>query len=138
MLSRLLLLSSALVLLLCGAPLRQALASPKPSNSDGSKGAKGTPGQPTAKPAPSAGGHDKHKQPPPADGAKPSDTKGGAKDSAVQYTCPMHPEVVQATPGRCPQCGMNLEQKAPAAGSPAAKDNTPASQGAAHDAHKHH
>jgi hypothetical protein len=27
---------------------------------------------------------------------------------AVIYTCPMHPEVVQASPGRCPKCGMEL------------------------------
>lgn len=27
-----------------------------------------------------------------------------------QYTCPMHPEVISNTPGRCPKCGMNLEQ----------------------------
>lgn len=25
-----------------------------------------------------------------------------------QYTCPMHPEVVQDKPGNCPKCGMNL------------------------------
>src|SRR5688572_23029197 len=25
-----------------------------------------------------------------------------------QYTCPMHPEVVQDQPGRCPKCGMEL------------------------------
>ena len=28
---------------------------------------------------------------------------------AVAYTCPMHPEVRQAGPGTCPQCGMALE-----------------------------
>lgn len=27
---------------------------------------------------------------------------------AVQYTCPMHPEVIQNEPGNCPICGMNL------------------------------
>jgi hypothetical protein len=24
------------------------------------------------------------------------------------YVCPMHPKVRQATPGRCPTCGMDL------------------------------
>jgi Cu+-exporting ATPase len=28
---------------------------------------------------------------------------------AQQYTCPMHPEVVQDHPGSCPKCGMALE-----------------------------
>jgi uncharacterized protein with PIN domain len=27
------------------------------------------------------------------------------------YTCPMHPEVQAEQPGRCPKCGMNLEQQ---------------------------
>ncbi len=27
------------------------------------------------------------------------------------YTCPMHPEVISDKPGKCPQCGMNLELK---------------------------
>ncbi|MFV2054828.1 MAG: heavy metal-binding domain-containing protein, partial [Thiohalomonadales bacterium] len=27
----------------------------------------------------------------------------------TEYTCPMHPEVVQAEPGSCPKCGMYLE-----------------------------
>ena len=27
-----------------------------------------------------------------------------------QYTCPMHPEVIQDEAGRCPECGMFLEQ----------------------------
>ncbi|RTZ95193.1 MAG: heavy metal translocating P-type ATPase [Deltaproteobacteria bacterium] len=29
--------------------------------------------------------------------------------SKVEYTCPMHPEIVQAVPGSCPKCGMALE-----------------------------
>jgi Cu+-exporting ATPase len=31
--------------------------------------------------------------------------------SYQQYTCPMHPEVVQDKPGSCPKCGMALEPK---------------------------
>src|SRR5579875_2107300 len=33
----------------------------------------------------------------------------------AQYTCPMHPEVVQDGPGACPKCGMALEPMLPAA-----------------------
>jgi len=29
----------------------------------------------------------------------------------VQYTCPMHPEVIKEKPGKCPTCGMNLVKK---------------------------
>ena len=35
-----------------------------------------------------------------------------AKSSAaIQYTCPMHEEVVQDSPGKCPKCGMKLVAK---------------------------
>lgn len=34
---------------------------------------------------------------------------GGSQ--AHQYTCSMHPEVVQAKPGKCPKCGMDLTEK---------------------------
>jgi hypothetical protein len=39
--------------------------------------------------------------------AAPSEVEG------AEYTCPMHPEVVSNTPGKCPKCGMNLEKKMP-------------------------
>lgn len=29
----------------------------------------------------------------------------------VQYTCPMHPEVISDKPGKCPKCGMELVVK---------------------------
>jgi P-type Cu+ transporter len=32
--------------------------------------------------------------------------------AGVEYTCPMHPEIVQIGPGSCPICGMALEPKA--------------------------
>ncbi len=31
--------------------------------------------------------------------------------AAVDYTCPMHPEVRSPTPGKCPKCGMDLEPR---------------------------
>ena len=34
-----------------------------------------------------------------------------AEAKGVEYTCPMHPEVVQMGPGTCPICGMALEPK---------------------------
>jgi P-type Cu+ transporter len=34
-----------------------------------------------------------------------------AADAAVEYTCPMHPEVVTRAPGACPICGMALEPR---------------------------
>lgn len=33
-------------------------------------------------------------------------------EGTIFYTCPMHPEVRQATPGICPLCGMALEPEA--------------------------
>jgi Cu+-exporting ATPase len=40
---------------------------------------------------------------------KPAPAPAGAE--GVEYTCPMHPEVVQIGPGSCPLCGMALEPK---------------------------
>jgi Heavy metal binding domain len=44
----------------------------------------------------------------------------GSHDSATQpdkaaerWTCPMHPEVIQSEPGKCPKCGMKLVPVAP-------------------------
>ena len=37
----------------------------------------------------------------------PGDSAAGAPG---QYTCPMHPEIIQNEPGDCPKCGMSLER----------------------------
>src|SRR3954468_19043972 len=39
-------------------------------------------------------------------GAKPAPAP--AVEAGTQYTCPMHPEIVQVGPGSCPKCGMAL------------------------------
>lgn len=38
-----------------------------------------------------------------------------AADMGVEYTCPMHPEILQKGPGTCPKCGMALEPLHPVA-----------------------
>lgn len=40
-----------------------------------------------------------------------ADEAGNSSQSGVRYTCPMHPEVVSDTPGRCPHCGMKLVEQ---------------------------
>ena len=42
---------------------------------------------------------------------KPAVPAATARPKDVEYTCPMHPEVVQMGPGTCPICGMALEPK---------------------------
>ena len=43
-----------------------------------------------------------------SDHVQPPITAGGPD---IEYTCPMHPEIVQIGPGSCPICGMALEPK---------------------------
>ncbi|MFB9864893.1 efflux RND transporter periplasmic adaptor subunit [Rufibacter immobilis] len=38
----------------------------------------------------------------------------GGEAHALEYTCPMHPQIVQDKPGSCPICGMDLVAKQPA------------------------
>ena len=43
--------------------------------------------------------------------ATSSASKSPTSSSAAGYTCPMHPEVKQKGPGKCPKCGMALVAK---------------------------
>jgi len=43
----------------------------------------------------------------------PVEPPAGAAAEAVEYTCPMHPEIVRPAPGSCPICGMALEPRVP-------------------------
>ena len=44
-----------------------------------------------------------------ADDASPADEPAPEQGTSRQYTCPMHPEIVEDAPGSCPKCGMALE-----------------------------
>jgi len=71
-------------------------------------------------------------------GQGPAD--GGVKPA---YTCPMHPEIVRNTPGKCPLCGMDLVPTADVDGDDAAMGSMPTAHrqheaamiGASHDDH---
>jgi len=44
-------------------------------------------------------------------GCSKSEPAQSGGTQAKQYTCSMHPEVVQDKPGKCPKCGMALTEK---------------------------
>jgi hypothetical protein len=58
-------------------------------------------------------GHGEHAQPASPPPSKPQASSGRApvSERSVVYTCPLHPEVTSASPGRCPKCGMTLVKK---------------------------
>jgi Cu+-exporting ATPase len=51
--------------------------------------------------------------PPHVPTAAPPPVRPAAPGTKVEYTCPMHPEIVRAAPGSCPICGMALEPRMP-------------------------
>jgi len=56
---------------------------------------------------------EKYLEPGPAPVPAPAPAPGPA-GGRVEYTCPMHPEIVRDAPGSCPICGMALEPRVPA------------------------
>ncbi|HKY64008.1 MAG TPA: multicopper oxidase domain-containing protein [bacterium] len=64
-----------------------------------------------------------------------ADAAGGAPaEEATIYTCPMHPEIRQPAPGKCPLCGMDLVPVEPKPQEK--KQERPGAQPAGHE-HKH-
>ncbi|MBC7931242.1 MAG: SCO family protein [Rubrivivax sp.] len=61
--------------------------------------------------------------------------KAATQATAKVYACPMHPEVIVKSPGKCPKCGMNLMEGEPESGvGYADAEPSPSPQGAAADA----
>lgn len=46
-----------------------------------------------------------------AAGPPPAHVHGSPEAGPTVYSCVMHPEVVQQSPGTCPKCGMQLRPK---------------------------
>lgn len=162
---RLLWLVSALALAFCAAPFRQIPAFLDPSNPEGPEGApaqflvsadeKNEPLSAAPVAQNSAPGHPEshtlhasdvapaqqpaaHSPQNPSGNIASVSERDAAKESAAQYICPMHPDVVRTEPGKCPKCGMKLVlQKTPPAGSKTSPDPAPANNGAGHDMHMH-
>ena len=73
-------------------------ASPPPAPALSGEQAPSEPAGATPTPAAGHEGHQSHSIP--------------AQDPhEAAYSCPMHPEVKQATPGTCPKCGMTLVRR---------------------------
>ncbi len=64
-------------------------------------------------------------------GSWSEDFEAAALSSSTEYTCSMHPEVVQDEPGTCPKCGMDLIPRE------AKYDNENDGAEAAHEGHDH-
>ncbi|WP_229724276.1 heavy metal-binding domain-containing protein [Cribrihabitans marinus] len=62
-----------------------------------------------------------------------------ALEVRVEYTCPMHPEIVRDAPGDCPKCGMTLVPRETASnghgGHDTPQEDTPSPAGHAHAGH---
>lgn len=89
-----------------------------PSNPDNAESASPPPMTVPATPAPRME-HMHHGGAMPSDMPMPMGSPGGSSTTtgdagATVYSCPMHPEVRQPAPGRCPKCGMTLVPTPPA------------------------
>lgn len=162
--TRMLMLGGMLALLACAAPIRELPASLDPSNPDGPEGAAppvnvstDAPSAPASSnskgPKPSAPApahhhghgshdmHDGHQTPLPTRSTEEKPAAGAqtGTQSAPSYTCPMHSEVVQSSPGRCPNCGMKLVPQQPPPASTKAAPTAPAQKrDEGHGGHMHH
>ena len=76
---------------------------------DNPKGTVAGPAEDSDRPTGEPGAVDRGPATPRSSDASPATRKSA--EGKVMYTCPMHPEVIQDKPGKCPKCGMNLVEK---------------------------
>ena len=106
-------LSVSTVLLLTGC----AATTPAPRFSAVSPADEDGPEAATPPPAPALAGEPEAQAPaPPGNAPKPAAGHEGHPAAALSpagqsYSCPMHPEVQQRSPGSCPRCGMRLVKR---------------------------
>jgi hypothetical protein len=123
------LVMSVLVLAACAATTpAPRFSAVSPADEDGPEAATPPPapalaGEPEVQaPLPSADtpnpavGHEGHSlpAPPPTTGAHDGHSAAGPTASRPEdqpYSCPLHPEVKQASPGSCPKCGTQLVKR---------------------------
>jgi membrane fusion protein, copper/silver efflux system len=82
-----------------------------PNAESGTEAPDGAAPMPSSAPAPAPTGAPK-KMPAaatPTNTKSPTAAASATQPAATVFTCPMHPEVRSATPGKCPKCGMALE-----------------------------
>lgn len=58
--------------------------------------------------------------------------------TSIIYTCPMHPEIEQDKPGKCPKCGMNLVPIKPETGNSTSHIQNSSNPSMSHSGHDHH
>lgn len=104
-------------------PVGEALSEPQEPSAQQPEGdtanSSAAPSHDTALPPPTTGAapgqgaaHGGHQDHAAAHGSQGAPASAGA-EQAERWTCPMHPEVVQSGPGKCPKCGMKLVPVAP-------------------------
>jgi hypothetical protein len=113
--SAILALAGALAIGACSpGPVAVSQSPRDPSNPAAPEGAKAPSSSdaPSMAPADKHAHHEHHAHDHGAQGTSSPDAGSADSGSAdAVYVCPMHPAVTSSTPGRCPECGMNLVQK---------------------------
>jgi hypothetical protein len=59
-------------------------------------------------------GHEAHRAQKRTSRRRSTKRRKSAQTREATYTCPMHPDIHEKSPGECPKCGMELDLEKPA------------------------